>query len=182
MYSVYSRTLVLPRLSGTHPSCILSWYITRTISSVIFGSTLPIAIHTRRIHNPYYSSISIAYMQLYHVIFITVSVYFTTVTAYIHILVPLTKTGFIVSTHRLNNITLLTLVQATSKGSRRPISLMGTHTQQHARSEYHTQQLADMSCDESSTGFTPPPAQSPVVSVWVLLMSPLSPSVLPPYF
>ena len=39
------------------------------------------------------------------------------------------KTGFIVSVHRSLNITLLTLVQANSKGSRRPISLMKTHTQ-----------------------------------------------------
>ena len=43
--------------------------------------------------------------------------------------------------HRLNNITLLTLVQATtvhcsSKGSRRPTSLMRTHHPQYARSEF----------------------------------------------
>ena len=41
------------------------------------------------------------------------------------------KTGFIVPAHRLINITLLTLVQlhCGSKGSRRPMSLMRTHTQ-----------------------------------------------------
>ena len=44
-------------------------------------------------------------------------------------------------------VTLLALVQATSKGSRRPIFSMRIHTQQHARSEHHTQ-LAKMSLDE----------------------------------
>ena len=77
----------------------------------------------------YIIRIIVAYQShILHVIFITVSVYFTTMTAYIHFLVPLTKTGFIISTHKLNNVTRLTLVQATSEGSRRPISLMGTHT------------------------------------------------------
>ena len=38
------------------------------------------------------------------------------------------KTGFMVSVHRLINITLLTLVKASSKGGRRPIWLR-THTQ-----------------------------------------------------
>ena len=37
-----------------------------------------------------------------------------------------------------------------SKGSCRPVSFMRTHTQQYARSEYHTQ-LANMSFDKSST-------------------------------
>ena len=40
----------------------------------------------------------------------------STHTAYIHILVPLTKTGFRISTLRLNNVTLFTLVQAASRG------------------------------------------------------------------
>ena len=44
-------------------------------------------------------------------------------------------------------VALLTLVQASSKGSRRPKSLMRTHTQYYARSEYRTQ-LAEMSFDE----------------------------------
>ena len=44
-------------------------------------------------------------------------------------ILPSSKTGFIVSVRRLTNITLLTLVQASSKGSRRPISLTRTHTQ-----------------------------------------------------
>ena len=57
------------------------------------------------------------------------------------------KTGFIGSVHRLINITLLTLVKASSKGGRRPMSLMRTHTQYSARSEYHTQ-LANMSFDD----------------------------------
>ena len=40
------------------------------------------------------------------------------------------KTGFIVSVHRLINIiTLLTLIQDCSKGSRQPLSFMRKHTQ-----------------------------------------------------
>ena len=40
---------------------------------------------------------------------------------------------------RLIHTTLLTLVEASSNGSRRPTSFMRAHTQQHARSECHTQ-------------------------------------------
>ena len=72
------------------------------------------------------------------------------------------KIGFILSAHRLINIiTLLTLwytlncyyysssTVVPKNGSRRPMSLMRTHTQQYARSEYHTQ-LAEMSSTKSS--------------------------------
>ena len=51
---------------------------------------------------------------------------------------PPQKRASIVSVHRLINITLLTLVQASSKESRRPIPLMTTHLVARAMGASHT--------------------------------------------
>ena len=56
------------------------------------------------------------------------------------------KTGFMVSVHRWINMTLLTLVQANSKGNRRPISFMRKHTVIRTIGVSHS--LHKMSSDE----------------------------------
>ena len=132
----------MSRFSGSRPSCILS-----VLRGKVVGSYSGRLSRSHPIPGAYVIRMIVVYKS--HIIVVSCHIHnstrvSTSMTAYIHILIPLTNKGFIISTHRLNNVTLFTLVHATSKGSRRPISLMATYTQQYARSEYHTQ-LANMS-------------------------------------